>query len=53
MYNVLFYQNNKLVYTCLCNTREQASCEKRNAIDTVKSITKSDKNITVKIKKGE
>jgi hypothetical protein len=30
---------------------EQAECEKRNAIDTVKSITKNDKNITVKIKK--
>lgn len=52
MYNVLFYQNNKLVYVCPCNTRKQADCEKRNAIDTVKSITKSDKNITVKIKKG-
>jgi hypothetical protein len=53
MYNVSFYQNNKLVYTCLCNTPEQVDCETRNAIDTVKSITKSGKNITVKIKKGE
>jgi hypothetical protein len=52
MYSVLFYQNNKLVYTCLCNTLEQANCEKRNAIDTVQSITKNDKNITVKIKKN-
>jgi len=52
MYNVLFYQNNKLVYNCLCNTLEQANCEKRNATDTVLSITKNDKNITVKIKKN-
>ena len=53
MYIVSFYQNNKLVYFCPCNTLEQAYCEKSNAIDTVRSITKSDKNITVKIEKGE